>query len=141
MLMGVVFPGNHSAVWGSFFRGGKWGFACCRQFLKQSYCTGADGIAADEAAQRLARGELDWTDSPSVPVNKSDNSKAEVVTSAIKEHIAKRKRREESTASSSNKRSFMVTDGMTEEEYEEYRRNKVAHDDPLLTMQSLEGGA
>lgn len=34
-------PGNHSSVWGSWFdrKGMKWGFACCRQTLRNSYCT------------------------------------------------------------------------------------------------------
>merc|ERR1711892_637380 len=37
-----VFPGNHSAVWGSYWEGGQWGFACCQSLIKGSYCIGAD---------------------------------------------------------------------------------------------------
>merc|ERR1711892_944181 len=37
-----VFPGNHSAVWGSYWEGGQWGFACCKSLIRGSYCIGAD---------------------------------------------------------------------------------------------------
>lgn len=33
-----VFPGNHSSVWGSYWKEGKWGFECCHSLVKQSYC-------------------------------------------------------------------------------------------------------
>jgi pre-mRNA-processing factor SLU7 len=29
---------NHSQVWGSYWAQGRWGYACCHQTLKQSYC-------------------------------------------------------------------------------------------------------
>jgi pre-mRNA-processing factor SLU7 len=35
-----VFWSNHTAVWGSFWHEGKWGYACCHQMVKNSYCTG-----------------------------------------------------------------------------------------------------
>eukprot|EP00761_Pharyngomonas_kirbyi_P013554 gb/GECH01013583.1/.p1 GENE.gb/GECH01013583.1/~~gb/GECH01013583.1/.p1 ORF type:complete len:576 (+),score=196.55 gb/GECH01013583.1/:1-1728(+) len=36
-----VFINNHTCVWGSYWEDGKWGFACCKQFIKNSYCTAA----------------------------------------------------------------------------------------------------
>ena len=48
-----VYDQNHTAVWGSFWKGGVWGYACCRSHQKGSYCTGAKGIAAAEAAGDL----------------------------------------------------------------------------------------
>ncbi|KAK2956619.1 putative Pre-mRNA-splicing factor SLU7-A [Blattamonas nauphoetae] len=38
-----VYPGNHTAVWGSIWDAGKWGFACCHQFTRNAYCTGKAG--------------------------------------------------------------------------------------------------
>ncbi|QDZ21066.1 pre-mRNA-processing factor SLU7 [Chloropicon primus] len=35
-----VFVNNHKSVWGSWWQDGVWGYACCRQTLKNSYCTG-----------------------------------------------------------------------------------------------------
>jgi pre-mRNA-processing factor SLU7 len=43
-----VHPGNHSAIFGSYFTEGKWGFGCCHSFVKNSYCTGAAGKEAGE---------------------------------------------------------------------------------------------
>ena len=48
-----IYDQNHTAVWGSFWKGGIWGYACCRSHQKGSYCTGAKGIAAAEAAGDL----------------------------------------------------------------------------------------
>ena len=46
--------GNHTAVWGSFWRDGAWGYACCHQFVKNSYCIGdAGGRAADEQTAQV----------------------------------------------------------------------------------------
>lgn len=41
-------PGNHSAVWGSWFdlKTLKWGYACCRCTTFHAYCTGNEGIKA-----------------------------------------------------------------------------------------------
>jgi pre-mRNA-processing factor SLU7 len=50
-----VLINNHTAVWGSWWHDGQWGYACCRQGVKNSYCTGATGgQAADDAAAALA---------------------------------------------------------------------------------------
>lgn len=38
-----VYPGNHTSIWGSYWKDSKWGYACCHSLLKQSYCTGAKG--------------------------------------------------------------------------------------------------
>ena len=50
-----VFPGNHTSVFGSWWQDGQWGFACCHQTTKNSYCTGEAGLRAEaRAEQRLA---------------------------------------------------------------------------------------
>lgn len=51
--------GNHTSVWGSWWSDGTWGYACCHQCIKNSYCTGAAGeaAAADTAAQMVANME------------------------------------------------------------------------------------
>lgn len=48
-----VYINNHTSVWGSFWSEGKWGYKCCRSFLKGSYCTGKAGIEAAEASANL----------------------------------------------------------------------------------------
>lgn len=45
-----VYINNHTSVWGSWWSDLRWGYACCHQFVKNSYCTGEAGIAASEKA-------------------------------------------------------------------------------------------
>ena len=46
-----VFINNHTCVWGSFWSNGTWGYACCGQMVKNSYCTGLAGKVAFEQAE------------------------------------------------------------------------------------------
>jgi len=48
-----VLVNNHTTVWGSWWAGGAWGFACCRSTVRGSYCTGAAGIAAAATSNAL----------------------------------------------------------------------------------------
>ncbi len=48
-----VLVNNHTAVWGSWWHAGAWGYACCHSAVKSSYCTGAAGIAAAAQASGL----------------------------------------------------------------------------------------
>jgi len=43
-----VLINNHKTIWGSYWEDGKWGYGCCRQTVKNSYCTGQAGIVAKE---------------------------------------------------------------------------------------------
>ena len=38
-----VHHGNHTSVFGSFWKNGQWGYACCHSFEKNSYCVGEKG--------------------------------------------------------------------------------------------------
>lgn len=49
----LVFTNNHTTVWGSYWSEGKWGYKCCRSYVKNSYCTGSAGIEAQKASQLL----------------------------------------------------------------------------------------
>ena len=44
-----VYVNNHTSVWGSYWIDGSWGYKCCHSLIKNSYCTGTEGI---EAVQR-----------------------------------------------------------------------------------------
>lgn len=45
-----VYVNNHTSVWGSFWEDGRWGYKCCMQMVKNSFCTGAAGRTAAEGA-------------------------------------------------------------------------------------------
>ena len=51
-----VLINNHTSVWGSWWRDFQWGYACCHSIVKNSFCTGAEGKAAAEEAERFAKG-------------------------------------------------------------------------------------
>nr|XP_060620941.1 pre-mRNA-splicing factor SLU7 [Anolis sagrei ordinatus] len=38
-----VLINNHTCIWGSYWKEGKWGYKCCYSFVKYSYCTGEAG--------------------------------------------------------------------------------------------------
>ena len=39
--------GNHTQVWGSFWRNRKWGYSCCEMTSRHAYCTGEEGKEAN----------------------------------------------------------------------------------------------
>lgn len=45
-----IHPNNHTSCWGSWWHDGSWGFACCHQTSRNSYCTGEQGLQASAAA-------------------------------------------------------------------------------------------
>ncbi|XP_013420500.1 pre-mRNA-splicing factor SLU7 [Lingula anatina] len=55
-----VYINNHTSVWGSFWKEGRWGFKCCYSFIKESYCTGEAGkLAAESSMPALTHGDAD----------------------------------------------------------------------------------
>ncbi|KAK6839569.1 hypothetical protein PG990_011185 [Apiospora arundinis] len=108
-----VFVNNHTAVWGSWWSSFKWGYACCHSFVKNSYCTGEDGIKAWELAEQHRTG-----------VNLTVDEQAELDAEAARE-----KEKEVELAKSLPKKR--TAEEMMEEEMEEYRRKRTAKDDPM----------
>lgn len=55
-----VYPGNHTSVFGSWYKNGQWGFKCCHSTYKNSYCVGEKGyelemeLPSDTIQQRLS---------------------------------------------------------------------------------------
>ncbi|XP_077293914.1 pre-mRNA-splicing factor Slu7 [Arctopsyche grandis] len=53
-----VLINNHTSVWGSFWKAGKWGYKCCYSYIKMSYCVGEAGksvvLEADHASSQTA---------------------------------------------------------------------------------------
>lgn len=47
-----VLVNNHTAVWGSFWKEGDWGYKCCHAFIKNSWCC-KQSIGASENANEL----------------------------------------------------------------------------------------
>ncbi|KAK5131933.1 mRNA splicing protein [Meristemomyces frigidus] len=58
MYVEDVLVNNHTAVWGSWWRDFKWGYACCHSTVKNSFCTGEAGREAAEQAEMIGKGLL-----------------------------------------------------------------------------------
>mmetsp|Transcript_727 Transcript_727/g.1291 ORF Transcript_727/g.1291 Transcript_727/m.1291 type:complete len:554 (-) Transcript_727:263-1924(-) len=153
------FLNNHTAVWGSWWSNGVWGFACCRSHVKNSYCTGAAGIAAVEEsgnlmsaniAQKEANKEeedakksrlgieprkVQW--GTEVPENL--NLDKEKLAEAIKKEEERQANGEEVNE---RKRGYNVTytSDVTEEEMEAYRLKKKRGEDPTTELGSGTSG-
>lgn len=39
----LSYPGNHKSIFGSYWKEGQWGYACCHSLVKNSYCVGEEG--------------------------------------------------------------------------------------------------
>lgn len=53
-----VYINNHTSVWGSWWKDHQWGYKCCKQTIKNSYCTGLAGIEAAEASTDLIKANM-----------------------------------------------------------------------------------
>lgn len=53
-----VLINNHTTVWGSWWKDHQWGYKCCKQSIKNSYCTGLAGIEAAEASADLMKANM-----------------------------------------------------------------------------------
>ncbi|KAH9625576.1 hypothetical protein KSS87_012195 [Heliosperma pusillum] len=138
-----VYTNNHTSVWGSWWKDFQWGYKCCKQTIRNSYCTGAAGIEAAEASADLMKANIarkeasedkqvvaeerrlaTWgTDVPDDLVL-NDKKLAE----ALKKED---KRKREETDERKRKFNVKYDDGVTPEEMEAYRMKRVHHDDPM----------
>lgn len=115
-----VLVNNHKSIWGSWWSNFKWGYACCHSFVKNSYCTGEEGKAAWEAAERQRTGA-------NLVGQEEDAEQPE----AEKE---KPEKKEQDDAKAKKRTREEMLNGVTEEEMEEYRRKRTAADDPMAKL-------
>lgn len=126
-----VMVNNHTSVWGSWWRDFKWGYSCCHQTVKNSYCTGEEGRRALDDEERRQAGEID-----------DENQEIEEVTreTAQEEEAAHEKHvpnavEDDAIAKKDSKARKRTRDelesGISEEQMEEYQRRKMSKDDPM----------
>jgi pre-mRNA-processing factor SLU7 len=119
-----VLINNHKSVWGSWWSNFNWGYVCCHSTVKNSYCTGEEGKAAFEQAERM-RTAADLEEVPKAVAWKEEESLQEHVPNAV-DSDAKAKQ------DASRKRTLEeMTSGVTEEEMENYRKKKTMANDPM----------
>ncbi|CAK9168294.1 unnamed protein product [Ilex paraguariensis] len=138
-----VYTNNHTSVWGSCWKDHQWGYKCCKQTIRNSYCTGSAGIeaAADLMKANIARKEA--TEDMSSPTEEKKLAtwgtdvpndlvldQRKLAEALKKEDERRREERDE------RKRKYNVkyNDEVTPEEMEAYRMKKMHHDDPIKDL-------
>ncbi|KAM4127356.1 hypothetical protein ACJW30_02G084300 [Castanea mollissima] len=138
-----VYINNHTSVWGSWWKDHQWGYKCCKQTIRNSYCTGAAGIEAAEAAADLMKANIDRkAASEETPVPAEEKRLAtwgndvpddllldqKQLTEALKKEDERKKEEKDE-----RKRKYNVrwNDEVTAEEMEAYRMKRIHHDDPM----------
>ncbi|KAF2007194.1 ANTH-domain-containing protein [Amniculicola lignicola CBS 123094] len=116
-----VMNGNHTSVWGSWWKNFKWGYACCHSTIKNSYCVGESGKAAYEEAERLKSGDMEEV--PKEIAWREEERLEEYVPNAVES---------DQKAPPHKKRTLQeMTSGVDESEMEEYRRKRTMAADPM----------
>ncbi|XP_057475093.1 pre-mRNA-splicing factor SLU7-like [Actinidia eriantha] len=138
-----VYINNHTSVWGSWWKDHQWGYKCCKQIIRNSYCTGAAGIEAAEAAADLMRANIARKETAEeMPAQMEEKKLAtwgtdvpdglvldqKLLAEALKKEDG-RKREEKDE----RKRKYNVkwNDQVTAEDMEAFRMKRVHHDDPM----------
>jgi len=92
---------NHTTVWGSYWEDGRWGYNCCKQLIKNSYCVGRSGIQAKEQLEQEiinSKQEKPLEKSPTKDQRKrtiNSYGSSEVTEKEMEEYHMKRKRFED----------------------------------------------
>ncbi|OAL24961.1 hypothetical protein AYO20_10564 [Fonsecaea nubica] len=160
-----IFQNNHTSVWGSWWKDFKWGYACCHSTVKNSYCTGEEGLRAWEASEGMRTGQsllqIENGDGTDKDGNASAEQRAGTTTTTRTEPIQGDKNQsphpaqtgeedttrerndadppasapEHTTTSGPKKRTLQeLQSGISEEELESYKRNRMAADDPMAKL-------
>lgn len=143
---------NHTSIWGSYWENGEWGFACCKQLVKNSFCTGAQGRALREEMIRETLSQVSEEQEPLSLVDaakqgttkkqrekelrekeeREKREKEERFQKALKaeeelKHATVEKDERKRGYNSRTKDDYVVTD----EDMEAYRLKRVRADDPM----------
>ena len=125
-----VFVNNHSSVWGSWWSNFQWGYACCHSSVKNSYCTGVEGKNAFAEAERQRTGG-NLVDEQRPPEPDATEVDVQVEADAAKTANAKSGALRPADAASKKRIAVEMTQGVTDEEMEAYKRTKAQADDPM----------
>lgn len=151
-----VYVNNHTAVWGSYYTDGSWGYGCCHSLVAGSYCTGEAGKLANQATS--AANLLQAAEEPEAPKSLAELHREKLASGKAKEEepattaddandfdkkrlraaLAEEKKRKalgEEDAWEATKRSKTE---VSKEEMEAYRLSKQAFDDPMANYKDTE---
>ncbi|KXS10066.1 hypothetical protein M427DRAFT_159823 [Gonapodya prolifera JEL478] len=134
---------NHTSVWGSWWKDGKWGYSCCHSHVRNSYCTGETGKEAAKALPVMQEEpERRSMLPPATTTDKAKKRKANGATlgegeieldSARLEAAMKEEERRKRSRVNEREQGYVsgAVGDVSEEELEAYRRLRQHADDPL----------
>ncbi|XP_053574565.1 pre-mRNA-splicing factor SLU7 [Bombina bombina] len=158
-----VLISNHTCIWGSYWKDGRWGYKCCHSFVKMSYCTGEAGKSfgnTDLCEDDLVQEEEEMS-RPKTLVEmhqekmkdkkkkkkkhrksgsdseSEDKKKQEKLKKALNAEEARLKHVQELMQIDERKRAYnsvYETREPTEEEMEAYRMKRQRPDDPMASF-------
>lgn len=122
-----VLDQNHTAVWGSWYdlQTGQWGYGCCRNTMKGSYCTGKAGLEAAKAGDALMHANTSKK-------AEEDSAKRKEIANAEKEKGKKRAR----SASVDSSSSYSSYSSRSDSESERSRRARRSRRSPSSSYSS-----
>jgi pre-mRNA-processing factor SLU7 len=122
-----IHPNNHTSVFGSWWEGGTWGYACCHSSVRNSWCAGAEGIEAF-TEERERKGGFGLLEAPSATgEEESGNGEGSEGGGGDGGSRGTKRCRE-------NVRGAGAGSGISEEEMESYKRSKMSAQDPMGAM-------
>ncbi|EGG23301.1 putative RNA splicing factor [Cavenderia fasciculata] len=72
-----VYSNNHKSVWGSYWESGQWGYQCCKQTIKQSYCTGEAGRKLKDQSRLQLQQQQTTKDQSKIETTENDKQQDE----------------------------------------------------------------
>lgn len=127
-----VLVNNHTAVWGSWWKDFRWGYACCHSTVKNSYCTGEEGKRAFEEADRTRTGGELEAEGQETKAVEGVGDEVDPAREAGRGSSLRTKEDDDKPDGESKKRTLAeMKGGISEEELEAYKRSRAVADDPM----------
>ncbi|ETN82284.1 Pre-mRNA-splicing factor SLU7 family protein [Necator americanus] len=123
-----VYPMNHTSVFGSYWKDGKWGYRCCHSFVKNSYCLKGEGSEAKEKVGDVVATKIDEAS------EKSEVATDVTSTSKDKKNDSDNASTPSSSDSSSSESSSESEDSEKEREMERERERKYMKSSVLFSF-------
>jgi pre-mRNA-processing factor SLU7 len=127
-----VYLNNHTTVWGSYYNKHRhcWGYGCCHSLIKNSYCTGEIGKAANDAAN-----EANMDANQVTTMFKSQQAQKAANDTAKKRPAEETDSGKSKSLSTRGESSFGEQKmGVSNEEMEEYKMKRARREDPMANF-------
>lgn len=126
---------NHTTIWGSYYNRSRhcWGYACCHSLMKNSYCTGEIGKAANDAANdgQVEVHQMKQQQQQQSKPKAENNAKSSSSSSSSSSEVGKRSQGLSTTSASQYGELKM---GVTSDEMEEYKLKRARREDPMANF-------